>query len=100
MLVRSANQQELDQLNSIDEIPKTSSDRRAFIQRSVDEEVCWVITTPGGKVIGYGVLDYSSTNLSNRSMQALLEKRKYILSGVLHHLDEEDPELVYVKYLN
>jgi ribosomal protein S18 acetylase RimI-like enzyme len=139
MLVRPANRQDLDQLNRIDEIAKTSSDRRAFIQRSVDDEACWVIIVPGAEVIGYGVLEYSffglgfismlyihrnyrrygagsqlmehlesvcrtaklftSTNLSNRSMQALLEKRKYILSGVLHHLDEEDPELVFVKYL-
>ncbi len=42
---------------------------------------------------------FTSTNLSNRPMQALLEKRGYVLSGVLHHLDEGDPELVYVKFL-
>ncbi|MCX8026153.1 MAG: GNAT family N-acetyltransferase, partial [Thermanaerothrix sp.] len=42
---------------------------------------------------------FTSTNLSNRPMQALLAKLGYILSGVIHHLDENDPELVYVKYL-
>ena len=42
---------------------------------------------------------FTSTNLSNCPMQALLAKRGYILSGVLHHLDEGDPELVYVKFL-
>jgi GNAT superfamily N-acetyltransferase len=43
---------------------------------------------------------FTSTNLSNQSMQALLAKMQYQLSGVLHHLDEHDPELVYVKMLN
>lgn len=42
---------------------------------------------------------FTSTNLSNLPMQSLLNKRGYILSGVIHHLDEDDPELVYVKYL-
>ena len=42
---------------------------------------------------------FTSTNLSNLGMQALLAKMEYILSGVIHHLDENDPELVYVKYL-
>jgi ribosomal protein S18 acetylase RimI-like enzyme len=42
---------------------------------------------------------FTSTNLSNQPMQALLAKLGYILSGVIHHLDEGDPELVYVKYL-
>lgn len=42
---------------------------------------------------------FTSTNLSNLPMQALLAKLGYTLSGVIHHLDEDDPELVYVKYL-
>lgn len=42
---------------------------------------------------------FTSTNLSNVPMQALLAKLDYLLSGVLHHLDEGDPELVFVKYL-
>jgi ribosomal protein S18 acetylase RimI-like enzyme len=42
---------------------------------------------------------WTSTNLSNLHMQALLSKLGYKLSGVLHDLDEGDPELVYVKYL-
>ncbi len=40
-----------------------------------------------------------STNLSNLPMQSLLAKLGYTLSGVIHHLDEDDPELVYVKCL-
>ena len=44
-------------------------------------------------------LIYISTNLSNLPMQSLLAKLGYRLSGVIHHLDEGDPELVYVKYL-
>jgi GNAT superfamily N-acetyltransferase len=42
---------------------------------------------------------FTSTNLSNLPMQSLLAKLAYRLSGVIHHLDEDDPELVYVKYL-
>ncbi len=42
---------------------------------------------------------FTSTNLSNLAMQSLLAKLGYTLSGVIHHLDEDDPELVYVKYL-
>ena len=42
---------------------------------------------------------FTSTNLSNRPMQALLARLGYKLSGVIHDLDEGDPELIYVKYL-
>ena len=42
---------------------------------------------------------FTSTNLSNLPMQALLARLGYRLSGVIHDLDEGDPELVYVKYL-
>jgi ribosomal protein S18 acetylase RimI-like enzyme len=43
---------------------------------------------------------FTSTNLSNLPMQALLAKAGYRLSGVIHDLDEGDPELVYVKYIS
>jgi GNAT superfamily N-acetyltransferase len=42
---------------------------------------------------------FTSTNLSNLRMQALLQKLNYALSGVIHNLDEGDPELVYFKRL-
>jgi GNAT superfamily N-acetyltransferase len=42
---------------------------------------------------------FTSTNLSNRPMQALLARLGFHLSGVIHDLDEGDPELVYVKVL-
>lgn len=42
---------------------------------------------------------FTSTNLSNLPMQSLLAKRGYILSGVIHNLDEGDPEIVYFKQL-
>lgn len=42
---------------------------------------------------------FTSTNLSNLPMQALLAQLGYRLSGVVHDLDEGDPELFYVKYL-
>lgn len=42
---------------------------------------------------------FTSTNLSNLPMQALLGKLGYALSGVIHNLDEGDPEIVYFKRL-
>lgn len=42
---------------------------------------------------------FTSTNLSNLPMQSLLAKSGYILSGVIHNLDEDDPEIVYFKLL-
>jgi ribosomal protein S18 acetylase RimI-like enzyme len=42
---------------------------------------------------------FTSTNLSNLPMQALLVKLGYVLSGVIHNLDEGDPEIVYFKRL-
>ena len=42
---------------------------------------------------------FTSTNLSNLPMQSLLAKLNYVLSGVIHNLDEGDPEIVYFKRL-
>ena len=42
---------------------------------------------------------FTSTNLSNLPMQALLSRRGYLLSGVIHNLDARDPEVVYFKRL-
>jgi len=42
---------------------------------------------------------FTSTNLSNIPMQSLLVRLGYKLSGVIHNLDEDDPELVCVKFL-
>ena len=40
---------------------------------------------------------FVTTNLSNLKMQSLLVKLNYVLSGVIHNLDEGDPEIVYFK---
>lgn len=40
---------------------------------------------------------FTSTNLSNLPMQTLLAKMNYVLSGVIHNLDEDDREIVYFK---
>lgn len=40
---------------------------------------------------------FVTTNLSNLAMQSLLVKLDYVLSGVIHNLDEGDPEIVYFK---
>jgi GNAT superfamily N-acetyltransferase len=42
---------------------------------------------------------FTSTNLSNLPMRSLLGKAGYAPSGVIHNLDEGDPELVYFKQL-
>jgi ribosomal protein S18 acetylase RimI-like enzyme len=42
---------------------------------------------------------FISTNLSNLVMQSLLAKSEYVLSGIIHNLDEGDPEIVYLKRL-
>ena len=42
---------------------------------------------------------FTSTNLSNLRMQSLLAKLEYELSGVIHNLDEGDPEIVFFKRL-
>jgi ribosomal protein S18 acetylase RimI-like enzyme len=43
---------------------------------------------------------FTSTNLSNLPMQGLLSQLGYVLSGVIEHLDEGDPELIFVKFLD
>ena len=42
---------------------------------------------------------FTSTNLSNLPMQSLLNRAGYALSGVIHNLDEGDPEVIYFKRL-
>lgn len=42
---------------------------------------------------------FTSTNLSNTNMQSLLMKLDYEESGIVHGLDEGDPELFYRKVL-
>jgi len=42
---------------------------------------------------------FTSTNKSNIPMQRLLESIGYQPSGVIENLDENDPELVYIKRL-
>ncbi|MEX2208323.1 MAG: GNAT family N-acetyltransferase [Myxococcota bacterium] len=42
---------------------------------------------------------FTSTNASNRAMQALLDAAGYERSGVIENLDPGDPEFVYVRFL-
>ena len=42
---------------------------------------------------------FASTNESNKPMQALMQCMSYEPSGIVHNLDEGDPELFYVKRL-
>lgn len=66
------------------------SDRRRGIGRSLLEALKSRCTTP--KL-------FTSTNESNRQMQALLISLGYTPSGVIHNLDPGDPELVYFQRL-
>lgn len=43
---------------------------------------------------------FTSTNESNAPMRALLAKRGWVPSGRIDNLDEGDPELVFVKFLD
>ena len=40
---------------------------------------------------------FTSTNESNTRMQHVLEREGYRRAGIIHEIDENDPELVYVK---
>ena len=42
---------------------------------------------------------FTSTNQSNLAAQRLFASAGYVRSGQIDHLDEGDPELVYVKFL-
>ena len=42
---------------------------------------------------------FTSTNQSNKPMQALLSRMEYQPSGLVENLDEDDPELIYFKGL-
>jgi GNAT superfamily N-acetyltransferase len=42
---------------------------------------------------------FTSANLSNLAMQALLTARGYVLSGIIQDLDPGDPEIFYSKKL-
>ena len=43
---------------------------------------------------------FSSTNDSNKPMQALMNKMAFKPSGIIYNLDDGDPELVFFKQLN
>ncbi len=43
---------------------------------------------------------FTSTNKSNEPMQALMQSMSYEPSGIVHNLDDGDPELFYFKKLN
>lgn len=42
---------------------------------------------------------FTSTNQSNAQMKKLLLKQNWIRSGIIENLDNNDPELVYCKFL-
>lgn len=50
----------------------------------------FVARSPGTKV-------FTSTNASNAPMRALCERLDFVEAGTIDHLDENDPEVVYVR---
>ena len=62
--------------------------RRQSLGVSLLNHLCSVASTP--RV-------FSSTNLSNAPMHALFARQGWDVSGLLNHLDDGDPEIVYVK---
>jgi N-acetylglutamate synthase-like GNAT family acetyltransferase len=62
--------------------------RRTGVGRSLLQYLVSVCETP--KL-------FSSTNQSNRPMQALLAKAGFMPCGIIYNLDPNDPEIVYYK---
>jgi len=52
---------------------------------------CIALTPPGDKL-------WTSTNLSNTPMQALLPQLGFVHTGQFEHLDPGDPELIYLHW--
>ena len=136
--IRTAVEDDVEALCSLDLVARREEGRRELIRREVASGNCFVAVIDE-TVVGYGVLNYTffhhgsidllyvhsdhrrrgagaallrhmeslcrtvklftSTNLSNLPMQSLLAKSGYVLSGVVHNLDEGDPEIVYFKRL-
>ncbi|WP_329028466.1 GNAT family N-acetyltransferase [Streptomyces sp. NBC_00690] len=72
--------------------------------------VTMLMVTPSarGRGVGHRLLDavaascttpklFTSTNVSNQPMQRLLQKAGWSPAGLLHGLDEGDPELFYLR---
>ena len=58
----------------------------------------------GGRLVAdfekaHGTKVFTSTNLSNAPMQHLLRHRGWAPCGILHGLDEDDPEIFFAKAL-
>jgi len=67
-----------------------SSARRSGIGRALIEH-CIDLTPPNQKL-------WTSTNLSNTPMQALLARLDFVRCGMFEHLDPGDPELIYLRW--
>jgi GNAT superfamily N-acetyltransferase len=64
-------------------------ERRAGIGTAMIQYLIGMVP-PGEKL-------WTSTNASNAPMRTLLEKLGFVRSGAIEHLDEGDPELVFVR---
>lgn len=138
MHIRSASFTDLESILQLDPLVQRDQSRSDFIRRSLLTAHC-LVTISDGRIIAYGVLDYSffnqayismlyvepilrrrgvgsalmaameatckeqkvftSTNESNKAMQALLAQLSYERSGIIENLDKGDPELIYFKKL-
>lgn len=64
--------------------------RRRGIGRTLIEH-CIGLVPPDRKL-------WTSTNQSNTPMQALLPQLGFVQTGIFEHLDEGDPELIYLRW--
>jgi ribosomal protein S18 acetylase RimI-like enzyme len=75
--------------------------------------ISWLYVRPAARRTGAGELLlrylvsicqtpklFSSTDQSNRPIQALFAKAGFEQSGIIHNLDPDDPEIIYYKAIN
>ena len=97
MMIRDATEHEIDGIIAIDHIAATGENRRQQIREWVRRE-CAIIRaceTTGGN-LQYGKAIHFNKQIQC-PMQAFMASMSYEPSGIVHNLDEGDPELFYFK---
>jgi hypothetical protein len=120
--IREASARDLDALVALDSLAQRSPGRAARLRAAIERGECFVAER-GGVIAGHAVLEHSfydngflalllvreverrcrseklftSTNASNRPMQALLSRLGFARCGTIEELDPGDPEWVYVR---
>jgi GNAT superfamily N-acetyltransferase len=74
-------------------------------------QLVYVAATHRRRRVGHALVDalecasrgdrlFTSTNETNTAMRILLAQRGYVVSGLVYNLAPNDPELIFVKYLD